>query len=129
MLIFASLHNDSFSCTYALREYVYFLNCQRKNLVSPSFSVVPKGEIHMRHPYEKFIRLELITLTFVVIVGLIAIFKGYLIIILFSLFMLAISILCEALIAINTYHTSEGVKQFIKAVMLLLLTAVLLFQL
>ncbi|WP_164667535.1 hypothetical protein [Virgibacillus doumboii] len=83
----------------------------------------------MRHPYEKFIRLELLTLGLVVVTGLIAIFQGYLIIMFFSLYLLSISIFCEALIALNTPHSTEGVKQFAKAVMLLLITTVLLFQL
>lgn len=83
----------------------------------------------MRHPYEKFIRLELITLVLVVIIGLISVFQGILIIMLFSLYLLAISIFCEALIAMNTHNTAEGAKQFVKAAMLMLVTTILLFQL
>ncbi len=83
----------------------------------------------MRHPYEKFIRLELITLVLVVIIGLISVFQGILIIMLFSLYLLSISIFFEALIAFNTHNTAEGAKQFVKAAMLMLVTTILLFHL
>lgn len=83
----------------------------------------------MRHPFEKFIRLELLTLAAAAIIGLIAIFQGYLLIIFFCLLLLAISIMFEGLIAMNTFHTSEGLKQFTKAVILILLTFFLFFKL
>ncbi|GAA0605648.1 hypothetical protein GCM10009001_23650 [Virgibacillus siamensis] len=83
----------------------------------------------MRHPYEKFIRLELFTLAAAVFIGLIAMFQGFLLIIFFCIFLLAVSMIFEGLIAMNTFHTTEGLKQFIKAAMLLLLTLVLFFQL
>lgn len=83
----------------------------------------------MRHPYEKFIRLELVTLVLVVVIGFISVFQGYPIIMLFCLYLLSISIFCEALIHMNTFRTTEGIKQFVKAFMLMLLTTILLFQL
>ncbi|WP_174614978.1 hypothetical protein [Virgibacillus ihumii] len=83
----------------------------------------------MRHPYEKFIRLELLTLAAAMIIGLIAIFQGYLLIIFLCIFLLAVSLVFEGLIAMNTFHTTAGLKQFAKAAMLLLLTIVLFFQL
>lgn len=83
----------------------------------------------MRHPYEKFIRLELLTLGIVIITGVISIVKGYPIIMILSLYLLSISIFCEALIGLNTQRTTKGAKQFAKAFMLFLLTTVLFFQL
>ncbi|WP_077329400.1 hypothetical protein [Virgibacillus siamensis] len=83
----------------------------------------------MRHPYEKFIRLELLTLAAAVIIGLIAIIQGYLLIVFFCLFLVAISMIFEGLIAMNTFHTTEGLKQFTKAAILLLLTFILFFKL
>ncbi|MFC4558125.1 hypothetical protein ACFO3D_07865 [Virgibacillus kekensis] len=83
----------------------------------------------MRHPYEKFIRLEIITLILAGVIGFIAVFQGFPIIMIFCLYLLAISIFSEALIYTNTFQTAQGMKQFAKAFLLILFATILLFQL
>lgn len=75
----------------------------------------------MRNPYENDRRIEMICLALAGILGFVAIVKGYPIMILFCLFLLAFSILSGGLFYLHTNKTPEAVKQFIKASVLMLL--------
>ncbi|QKY70524.1 hypothetical protein [Lentibacillus sp. CBA3610] len=83
----------------------------------------------MRNPYEKYIRMELLTLALAVVIGLIAILQGYVVIILLSMYLLAFSIFCEGFLQLNTNRGMDGIKQFVKAGMLMLLATILFFSL
>ncbi|GGJ82989.1 hypothetical protein GCM10007063_01850 [Lentibacillus kapialis] len=83
----------------------------------------------MRNPYDKYIRMELLTLTLAVVIGLIAIVQGYVIIMLLCVYLLAFSILCEGFLFLNTNHSADGIKQVAKAGMLMLLATILFFSL
>lgn len=83
----------------------------------------------MRHPYEKFIRIEIICITFVLLVGVFALFKGAALIILMCFFVLALSLFCDALIEYYSHRTPQAAKQLIRAVMIILFSTVLFFQL
>ncbi|GAB4074848.1 hypothetical protein GCM10028778_23510 [Barrientosiimonas marina] len=83
----------------------------------------------MRNPYENDRRMEMISLALAGIIGPIAIFKGYPVMILFCLFLLAFSILSEGLFYLHINKTPEGIKQFIKAGVLVLLITALFFRL
>ncbi|TFJ93409.1 hypothetical protein [Lentibacillus salicampi] len=82
----------------------------------------------MRNPYEKYIRIELLTLALAVVIGMIAIVQGYLLIMLFCVYLLAFSMFCEGFLHINTNHAVDGFKQFVKAGMLILIVTVLFFS-
>ncbi|SFE08344.1 hypothetical protein SAMN05216238_10834 [Lentibacillus persicus] len=81
----------------------------------------------MHNPYEKYKRMELITLALAVIIGLTAVVQGTAILMLFSLLLVAVSIFSEGLLQFNTNKAAEGIKQFVKAGILMLLAAILLF--
>lgn len=81
----------------------------------------------MRHPYEKLIRLELITIVLAFVIGLFAIIQTYILLLFLGLFLLAISLILTALVEYHTYRTQEAVKHGIRALFLLLFTAYLTF--
>ncbi|SFA97735.1 hypothetical protein SAMN04488072_104270 [Lentibacillus halodurans] len=81
----------------------------------------------MRSPYEKYIRIELLALALAVIIGLIAIVQGYVIIILLCVYLLAFSMFCEGFLHLNTNKPIDGIKQFVKAGMLMVLATILFF--
>lgn len=83
----------------------------------------------MRHPYEKFIRIELICLTFIILVGIFALIQGSALVILMCLFVLSLSLFCDALIAWYSHRTAQAAKQLIRGVMIIMFTTVLFFQL
>ncbi|MBY7144775.1 hypothetical protein KFZ56_17280 [Virgibacillus sp. NKC19-3] len=83
----------------------------------------------MRHPYEKFIRIELICITFVILVGVFAIFQSAALVILMCFFVLALSLCCDALIEYYSHRTVQAAKQLIRAIMIILFTTILFFQL
>ncbi|ALX49846.1 hypothetical protein [Lentibacillus amyloliquefaciens] len=81
----------------------------------------------MRNQYEKYIRMELLLLALGVIVGLTAIVQGSAVMMLLCVLLVAISICFDGLLQFNTNKAAEGIKQFLKAGMLMLLAAILLF--
>ncbi|WP_010531536.1 hypothetical protein [Lentibacillus jeotgali] len=83
----------------------------------------------MHNPYEKYIRIELLSLALAVVIGLIAIVQGYVIIMLLCVYLLAFSIFSEGLFLLNTNRSTEGIKQVAKAGMLMLLATILFFSL
>ncbi|MFD1361597.1 hypothetical protein [Lentibacillus salinarum] len=83
----------------------------------------------MRNPYERYKRMELISLALAVVIGLIAIVQGYTIFMLFSFYLLAFSILSEGIFYLNTNKAPDGIKQCVKAGVLVLLATMLFFRL
>ncbi|OZU88485.1 hypothetical protein CIL03_12635 [Virgibacillus indicus] len=81
----------------------------------------------MRHPYGKFIRVEVISLVCLIFIGLIALIQGYLLLIYFSLYLLAIGLITDAMIEWYSHQTAKAGKQVIRAVMLFLFTTYLIF--
>ncbi|RYG71794.1 hypothetical protein EU245_12950 [Lentibacillus lipolyticus] len=82
----------------------------------------------MRNLYDKYIRMEHITLGLAVLTGIFAVIQGYAILMVCSLYMIAFSIFCDGVIYASTNNTAAGIKQFMKAGMVLLLSTILLFQ-
>ncbi|WP_382395221.1 hypothetical protein [Lentibacillus juripiscarius] len=72
--------------------------------------------------------MEHITLGLAVVTGILAIIQGYAILMVCSLYMIAFSIFCEGVIYASTNNTIAGIKQFIKAGMILVLSTILLFM-
>ena len=83
----------------------------------------------MRHPYRKFIQMELITLFLALIFGLAALVLGYLIILFLAFYIIVQSIICDAMILLQTRHTAEAGKQVLRGIILFLFTTYLLFHL
>lgn len=82
----------------------------------------------MRHPYEKFIRIELVSIVSAILIGIIALIKGYLILIFICFYLLALSLLAEAMIEWSTHQKMQGGKQFVRAIVILILTTFLIFK-
>lgn len=82
----------------------------------------------MRHPYEKFIRIELATIALAILIGFIVLIKGYILLAFASLYLLVISLLSEAMIAWFTHQKVQSGKQIIRAVILFALTTYFIFQ-
>ena len=83
----------------------------------------------MRHPYEKFIHIEMMALLSVIIIGLIALIQGYLILIYLCLYLIALSLVCDALVHWYTNQTTHSVKQILRAILIFVITTYLLFSL
>ncbi|MBP2076268.1 hypothetical protein [Oceanobacillus polygoni] len=83
----------------------------------------------MRHPYRKFIQIELISLFLALLFGLAALVLGYFIILFLAFYFIVLSILCDAMILLQTRHSVEAGKQVMRGIILFLFTTYLLFQL
>lgn len=81
----------------------------------------------MRHPYEKYIKIELFTLLIALLFTILTVIYKKLIILLFALCLLALSMLSEALFLFFTNKKVEASKQFIRSLLLLLLLITLIF--
>ncbi|GAA0436058.1 hypothetical protein GCM10008983_10870 [Lentibacillus halophilus] len=83
----------------------------------------------MRNVYEKYIRLEFVTLGLAIVTGIIAIMQGYVIMMTGSLYFIAASLFCEGVLHTSTNNAQDGIKQLIKAGMVAILSTIMLFQL
>ncbi|MBM7601174.1 hypothetical protein JOC34_003595 [Virgibacillus halotolerans] len=83
----------------------------------------------MKHPYEKFIKMELIFILCAVLFGLVALIQGYLFLILMSLYIITISLFFDALIHWQLHRTLDAGKQILRAMMLIFLITFLVFHL
>lgn len=82
----------------------------------------------MRHPYEKFIRIELISMISAVLIGMIAFIKGYFTLIFICFFLIALSLIAEVIILWFTYQKIQAGKQLIRACIILILTLYLILK-
>lgn len=82
----------------------------------------------MKQTYEKVIQIELLTLGLSVVLGFIALFQSSILLVIFSFYLLSISLICDAY---SHQYTSarmlQGKKQLIRAVVILLLASALYF--
>lgn len=83
----------------------------------------------MRHPYEKIIRIELVSMASAVLIGIVAFIQGYLILIFLCFFLIILSLLAEAITLWFTYQKIQSGKQLIRAFIILMLTVYLIFKL
>ncbi|GIO26805.1 hypothetical protein [Ornithinibacillus bavariensis] len=83
----------------------------------------------MRHPYEKFIRGELVAIGLAVFFGLIALIQGVFLLIILGLFLVAASLICDGLIALYMQNQIHGVKQLLRSILLILFVTILLILL
>lgn len=80
----------------------------------------------MRHPYEKFIRGELVAIGLAILFGLIALIQGLFLLIVLSIYLVAASLFFDGLIALNSYNQTQGIKQLARSILLILFATFLL---
>jgi hypothetical protein len=80
----------------------------------------------MRHPYEKFIRGELVAIGLALLFGLIALIQGIFLLIILCLYCIAASLAFDGLIGMNMRNQTHGVKQLLRALLLFLFATFLL---
>lgn len=83
----------------------------------------------MRHPYEKFIRLELIAVLLAILVGLFALFKGFILLVFITFYLIGCSIACAAIVEWYTHQTNQAGKHILQALLLIIFTTYMIFQL
>ena len=84
----------------------------------------------MRHPYEKIMRLELIAIGLSILTGIIALFQASVLFILLAIYLIIISLACDAFTHnFTTYRQLQSLKQAIRAGILFLLATALIFLL
>lgn len=82
----------------------------------------------MKHPYEKFIRIELLALLSVVFLSIIAFIKAWVFLVVVSLFFIVFSLIAHALAEWHTHQRALAGKQLVRALFIFLLTIYLLFH-
>ncbi len=82
----------------------------------------------MRHPYEKFILGELISIGLALLFGLIALIRGSFPLLMLSLFLLVISLICTGVIFLYSNRSTEAGKQILRAAILFLLIIYLIIR-
>ncbi len=81
----------------------------------------------MRHPYENFIRGELVAIGLALLVGIIALIQGIFLLVILGIYLVSISLVCDGLIAMNMRNQAYGVKQLLRSILLFLFATILLF--
>ncbi|WP_430790103.1 hypothetical protein VBD025_05595 [Virgibacillus flavescens] len=83
----------------------------------------------MRHPYEKFIRLELISLILAIICGIIVLIKGYILLVILIILLIACGLCFEAMIELNTHNRNKAFKHFVEALLIIVFMFYILLHL
>lgn len=83
----------------------------------------------MRHPYEKFIQLELLAIICAVVFGFFAMIQSYLFLILISFYLIAISLFLNAITYWYLRRTMDAFKQLVRALMLAFFITFIVFHL
>jgi len=82
----------------------------------------------MKHPYEKIMIIEIGSLIAVIVIGIIALLQKSALFIFLCLYLLVLSMGCDALIHWYMYQQQEATKQFLRAMTLFLFVTFLLFH-
>ncbi|MEW9676354.1 hypothetical protein ABRT01_09265 [Lentibacillus sp. L22] len=83
----------------------------------------------MRHPYEKFMKMELFAIIGAIIVGIIALIKGFVLVVILALYMVSFSMFSGAIVEWNTRQTQQAGKHLLQAAMLFIFTTYMIFHL
>lgn len=83
----------------------------------------------MRHPYEKFIRIELFSIVLALTIFIFALIKGFILLIICSLLLISISLLADSLISWLTHQKAQAIKQCARAVIIFILAIYIIFVL
>lgn len=82
----------------------------------------------MHHQREKYNQVSIIALLLAVIIGIFSIIKSFHLFILFSFYLLAVSIIAEALFLNISLRQIEGAKQLARGIMLIILVTYLFIK-
>lgn len=88
-----------------------------------------KGGVLMKHPQEKFLFIEISLIVMGLIIGIVAIAKSLVILGFLALYLIILSLFCEAFIQLSIQQKTAGSKQLIKAIILFALITYLILQL
>ncbi|ASN04014.1 hypothetical protein [Virgibacillus necropolis] len=83
----------------------------------------------MRHPYEKFVRLELISLILAIFAGIVVLVKGFILLAVVIIYLIGCGLCCEAMIELNTHNRNKAFKHFAQALLLFIFMTYILFHL
>ncbi len=83
----------------------------------------------MRHPLEKFIRMEMLLIIIGLFIGIVAWISGWMLFLFFACYLFIFSLICNALVLLHTRRASEALKQVIRAALLFLFLTSLFFYL
>lgn len=83
----------------------------------------------MRHPYEKFIRLELISLILALFAGIIVLIKGFIFLAIVLIYLIACGLCCEAMIELHTHNRNKAFKHFTQAMLIFVFMSYIVFHL
>lgn len=83
----------------------------------------------MKHPHEKFIRIELFSLVLTMILFIFAVIKGFTFFAFISLLLITISLLADAIILWGIHEKAPAIKQVVRAILILFLTIYILLKL
>lgn len=83
----------------------------------------------MRHPYEKFIRIELFSIGLSVFIGIFAFIKSYTILMFICFYFISLGLVAEAIVAWSTYQKEQAIKSMIRAVVIFLISTYLFWYL
>lgn len=82
----------------------------------------------MKHPYERFILAELVSISLAILIGLVALIKGVMILAFIALYCIAISFVCEGLIEWSKRQTLVAGKQLLRALAIIILASYLILK-
>ncbi len=81
----------------------------------------------MHHERDKYNLMSIGSLGLALIIGLFAMIKSFLLLIIISFYLIAVSLICEALLLNISFRQLEGIKQLARALVLIILITYLLF--
>lgn len=82
----------------------------------------------MRHPYEKFIRIELFSLGLAVLFGVITLVRGYILLAFVSFYLISLSIAAEAMIAWLTHDKEQAIKLLVRSILIFIIATFLFIK-
>ncbi|MBO1002094.1 hypothetical protein ACFSKI_05805 [Pseudogracilibacillus auburnensis] len=82
----------------------------------------------MHHQRDKYNQISIVSLLLAFLIGLFAMIKSYQLIILFSLYLLTLSIVTEALLLNMSLRKTESIKQLIRGLILFILISYLFIK-
>lgn len=81
----------------------------------------------MRHPLEKFIRLEMLCIISGLFIGIFAWITGWMLFLFFACYLFVLSMISNAFILLNTRRPTDALKQILRAALLFLFLTSLFF--
>ncbi|WP_112182238.1 MULTISPECIES: hypothetical protein [Paraliobacillus] len=81
----------------------------------------------MRHPHERLLQLQFLTLLLAIVFGIITVFSGYIFLAYVTCLMLAVNLLCEGLIEWKNHDTIQFAYHVLRVILILVFVSYLYF--